>query len=86
MAWAYVLWSEQAKRSYTGSTDDLKRRLTEHNAGKTASTKRHVPWNVIYSEEVADLRAARAREKYLKSAAGRKYLKRLDIYSPVAQR
>jgi len=79
MAWVYVLKSEQFQKTYTGSTTNLGRRLNEHNSGKHTYTKRYLPWTVVYSEEVADIGSARLREKYLKSAAGRRFIKRQNI-------
>ena len=79
MAWVYMLFSSQNRKTYTGSTTNLERRLAEHNSGKHAYTKRYVPWVVVYKEEVAELKTARSREKYLKSAAGRRFIKRQDI-------
>ena len=71
----YVLKSISAEKSYVGMTENLERRLGEHNAGKHAYTKRHVPWIVIHEEIYSTLHNARIREKYLKSAAGRRFLK-----------
>ena len=68
----YVLRNEKDK-SYTGMTNSLSRRIKEHNAGHTKSTKNHF-WVVIYREEHLTRVDARKREKYLKSAAGRRYL------------
>ena len=75
MYWVYVLKAETFERSYVGHTNDLVRRLAEHNAGTTPSTKRYLPWKVIYTEECASLSAAVLREKYLKSRSGRRFLK-----------
>jgi putative endonuclease len=72
----YVLKSKVAKKSYVGITDDLSRRINEHNLGKNFYTKRYCPWRIIYTEEMRDRNEARRREKYLKSAAGRKFLKK----------
>ncbi len=49
-------------------------RLKEHNSGKNRFTKGHLPWKIIYTEIHPDWVTARAREKYLKSAAGKKWL------------
>ena len=66
----YVLKSEIAAKSYVGFTNNIERRITEHNAGKHSYTKRHLPWKVIYKEEYIEFNEARAREKYFKSASG----------------
>ena len=71
----YVLMNENGE-SYKGMTSNLERRLKEHNSGKTRSTKNH-KWKLVYKEELPDRLMARKREKYLKSAAGRKYLQKI---------
>jgi putative endonuclease len=73
----YALKSEKDGRIYVGFTQDLSRRLKEHNSGKTRSTKGWLPWNVIYTEEVDSREKARAREIYLKSGIGKEFLKSL---------
>ena len=75
MYYVYVLLSEKDGRFYTGSTNDLKRRLDEHNAGKVESTKRRKPFKLIYYEACIDEKDARKREKYLKSGMGKKYMR-----------
>ena len=64
-------------KSYVGVTDDIDRRLREHNSGKHLYTKRYMPWKLIYSEELASIDEARKREKYYKSTTGRRALKKL---------
>jgi len=76
MYFVYVLKSKVAKKSYVGITDSLKRRLVEHNSGKNFYTKRYKPWRLIYTEKFENREQARKREKYFKSAAGRRYLKK----------
>lgn len=58
-------------------TNDLARRLAEHNSGKHLYIKRYCPWVMIYSEEYDSLEEARDQEVYLKSSSGRKFLKNL---------
>ena len=79
MAWVYILKSRTVNKTYVGSTTDIDRRIQEHNSGKHTFTKRYLPWVVVYKERVADLLTARQREKYLKSAAGRRFIKRKQI-------
>lgn len=64
-------------RTYTGSTDNLERRLEDHFSGKVYSTKNNLPAKLIYSEKYKSLEEARYMEKYYKSCAGRKKLKEL---------
>jgi len=77
MALVYILLSEIINKTYVGSTTDLDRRIKEHNSGKNFFTKRYIPWKVFYKEEYQDLSEARKREKYLKTCAGRKFIKKL---------
>jgi putative endonuclease len=70
----YVLQDDSGKL-YKGCTNDLSRRLSEHNRGKTITTRRMNGLKIIYTEEYAIFDQARKRELYLKTAAGRRYLK-----------
>lgn len=75
MYWVYILKSCVKSVTYTGSTNDLDRRLKEHNSGKSTFTRRYVPWVVVYKEELKSISEAREREKYLKSRAVRNWIK-----------
>src|SRR5438105_3205410 len=71
----YALQSDKDGGLYIGMTERLERRLRQHNAGQTTSTKARAPFRVIYTE-VAETRVeARQREKFLKSGVGREFLK-----------
>ncbi len=70
-----VLKSEVDSRFYVGMTVDVEKRLKEHNAGKTKSTKGYKPWVLFFFEEYATRTDARAREVYLKSGVGKEYIK-----------
>ncbi len=74
--YAYVLFSESHHRYYKGHCENLEIRLKEHNAGKTKSNKAFRPWKLIYYEKFDTRSEAVKREKYFKSAAGRKFLKK----------
>ncbi|MCF6308031.1 MAG: GIY-YIG nuclease family protein [Flavobacteriaceae bacterium] len=78
---AYVIYSSIYKRTYTGLTNNLERRLKEHNNKKNKSTKAYAPWKLIYQEEFATRIEARKKEKYLKSGNGREYLKTIILAS-----
>ncbi|MFZ2303847.1 MAG: GIY-YIG nuclease family protein [Minisyncoccia bacterium] len=60
---------------YTGSTGDLRKRLREHNQGRSTWTKGKGVWNIIYYEWCLNEQDARSREVYLKSGMGKRYLK-----------
>ncbi|MDO6440509.1 GIY-YIG nuclease family protein [Cyclobacterium sp. 1_MG-2023] len=71
----YVLASQKDLSWYIGFTSDLEKRIKEHNRGKTITTSKKMPWKVIYYEVSFNRLDAIAREKYLKSGMGRRYLK-----------
>jgi len=74
MWYVYVLQNKKGAW-YIGSTRDLRKRILRHNSGNNKSTKHGIPWKLIYYEAGLDKEDARAREKYLKSGMGRRYLK-----------
>ena len=74
MWYVYVLQNNKGKW-YIGSTNDLRKRILRHNSGKNKSTKYGIPWKLIYYEACLNKEDVRAREKYLKSGMGRRYLK-----------
>lgn len=76
MFYVYILESMlKRKEIYIGYTKDLKNRVKEHNSGETRSTKRYMPWKLIYYEACLDKQDAKRREKYLKTSQGRRMLK-----------
>jgi putative endonuclease len=75
MITVYVLESLADGTWYTGMAMNANSRLAEHNNGKNRFTKGHQPWKIIFTEQQPDWQQARKREKYLKSAAGKRWLK-----------
>jgi putative endonuclease len=79
----YTVYVIQSREGYlhTGYTDDLVRRLEEHNRHDLSFwTKRGTGWRVVHKEEYATAAEAMEREKWLKSGIGREFLKqRLGI-------
>ncbi|HMT11797.1 MAG TPA: GIY-YIG nuclease family protein [Ignavibacteria bacterium] len=73
----YCLYSESRDRLYVGQTDNLERRIRQHNSGKVASTKPYRPYRLIYFEEVKNRRNAMMREKELKTTKGRTFLRKI---------
>ena len=81
MYYVYVLQSKKDKQFYTGYTDDLQKRVKEHNNGKVTSTKNRLPLILVYYEACLSQQDATHREKYLKTAWGKRYIKaRLKNY------
>jgi len=66
MFYVYLLGSKKDKELYLGSTNDLKRRLEEHNSGKVKSTKSRTPFKLLYYEAYDKEEDARKREASLK--------------------
>lgn len=73
--YVYVLSSKKDNSWYIGYSSDLENRIIQHNSGKTITTSRKMPWEIIYYEISFNKADAIAREKYLKSGMGRRYLK-----------
>ena len=72
----YILKNNFSGKHYIGSTNNLERRLAEHNRGQTKSTKNGC-WSVIYKEELSDSKKAEKREREIKSYKGGNAFKKL---------
>ncbi|MEX0594618.1 MAG: GIY-YIG nuclease family protein [Patescibacteria group bacterium] len=66
MYWVYVLRSEKRKELYIGYTSNLQNRIAEHQRGESTSTKRYLPWELVYVEGYSSRNDALTREKNLK--------------------
>lgn len=75
MWYVYLLVSKKNSKWYIGSTKDMQKRILAHNFGRNKATKYGLPWKFVYCEIGLDRDDARAREKYLKSGMGRRYLR-----------
>ncbi|MDD5669543.1 MAG: GIY-YIG nuclease family protein [Candidatus Omnitrophica bacterium] len=85
MYYVYAMISDNKNRIYVGMTTDISKRVNEHNAGKTKSTKFHRPWKVFYFEKFEERISARFREKQLKAGCGKEFLREiLKHNAPVA--
>jgi putative endonuclease len=75
MHYVYILQSLKDRKFYTGYTNDLQRRIEEHNNQTEFATKNRAPFKLVYYEACLIKEDAVDREKYLKSGRGKKYLK-----------
>jgi len=66
MFFVYILQSKKDKSIYIGYTNDLRKRLKEHNLGLVRATKPKIPYALIYYEAYASKQNARKREHNLK--------------------
>jgi putative endonuclease len=80
----YVLKGETGKR-YIGITQNLPRHLQEHRSKKSKGGQILGHFFVLHTETFPDYKAARLREKFLKSGQGRKWLKALESESEPAR-
>ena len=64
----YIIQSQADHSFYKGFSEDVFKRLEQHNAGESSYTSNKLPWELVYYEELADKRTALIREKNLKKA------------------
>ena len=77
--YVYVIMSAEGFR-YIGITDDLDRRIMEHNDHSLSFwTKRGTNWKIVHVEDYPSPSEAMKREKWLKSGVGREFLKRKGL-------
>lgn len=74
--WVYILKSRKDGSLYIGKTNDIQRRLKEHNSGHTPSTRNKVPFSILETHSCKNEEEARALEKEFKKGFRREELKR----------
>ena len=77
MYYVYVLRSLKDGRLYKGLTQNVEKRLKQHNQGENRSTKGFKPWELVLTKSFDSREKARDYEKYLKSGSGREFLKEI---------
>ena len=75
MCYTYVLLSERDQRFYTGTSSDLRARLSLHTTGKVRSTAYRRPLTLVYYEACIDADDAYRRERFLKTGRGKRFLR-----------
>jgi putative endonuclease len=81
----YILESELNGSYYVGQTEDLQKRLEEHNKGRVQSTKYSRPWKLVHYEEYESRSESVKREREIKSYKKRAYIEKIIRYRNVAQ-
>ena len=77
MYYVYLLRSKtHPNQTYIGSTGDLRKRLAEHNAGKSIHANKFKPWDLMAYVALPEKHLAEKFESYLKSGSGRAFAKR----------
>ena len=77
MHYVYLLQSETFPgQRYVGLTSDLRRRLAEHNTGKSSHTSKYVPWRLVTYVAFSNEHQAEVFERYLKSGSGHAFASR----------
>jgi putative endonuclease len=69
MYFVYLLKSKKSKKLYLGYTNNLRKRLAEHNQGLSRATKPYTPWRIVYYEAYFSKEEAIRREHNLKLRA-----------------
>lgn len=77
MYYVYVLESDKDSRHYIGHTNNLERRILEHNTNRNRKkyTSSRGPWQLLFYEAFATRAEAMKRERFLKTGKGRKYIR-----------
>ena len=75
MFYVYAIKSLSRNYIYVGLTNNLERRIVQHNQGENRSTKAYGPFVLIHFEKFETRIEARTKEKYLKSGIGKEFLK-----------
>ncbi len=76
MFYVYILLSEKDRNIYVGKTNNIQRRLCEHNSGQVASTRSRRPFQLLASIECHSEQEALATEKEYKKGFRREEIKK----------
>ena len=77
MFYVYLLRSISfPDKTYIGFSEDLKQRLSDHNAGKSLHTAKFMPWELVSYHSFLDKRKAQEFEHYLKTGSGQAFAKK----------
>ena len=74
---AYILFADEYNKHYTGYTTDLEARMKSHNELGKGWTSHYRPWKIIFTKIFPTKKEAMEYEKWLKTGAGRHFIKTL---------
>ena len=80
--YVYIIYSASADKYFVGQTNNLERRIEEHNLREGRYTSGKGPWKLVFKEEWDSRSETMRREKFLKSGKGREYWKEKIQSSP----
>ena len=71
MKWkVYILYSDAFKKTYVGCSENSEERLKEYNTGHVTSTRKFIPWRIVFEEDAEGYSAVRKRENIIKAGRG----------------
>ncbi len=73
MYYVYILWSSKSKIFYSGYSENLRKRLEEHNKGLSKATVPHRPWKIVFYVTFESKKLAKDFELYLKTGSGKAF-------------
>ncbi len=77
MSFVYILKSDKNDRYYIGSTDNYKKRISQHNSGNVTFTRNIRPLKLVLVQEYSNIKQARKIEKRLKALKRRDYIDKI---------
>ena len=77
MHFIYILKSFKDKKKYIGCTNNIQKRLKQHNLKKCLATRNRTPFELTYFEEYENPKEAYYRESFFKTGKGREYIKNI---------
>jgi putative endonuclease len=75
----YILHSQKTDKFYVGQTNNLERRLKDHNSGYSNYSKAGIPWNLVFAKVFDSRSEAMSYEKFLKSKKDKRFIEKLII-------
>jgi len=85
MFYTYILKSSKSNILYYGYTEDLRKRLEQHNSGRSTFTKAHIPWKLVWYGAFENEQKAKDFELYLKSGSGKAFVYKRLVHVALAK-